>query len=224
MDGRNKVLETLNPCVRIVEDDPSVQNYLARLLRKHGIEVIVYNSAEAFMSEEEDISSQPGCALVDLKLPGMGGAELIDWISQQPHCLPTIVITGSGTVQLVTSCFRKGVVDFIVKPMDPDVLLNRVRHSIERDVAERAQRGSRESASKLYAALSSREREVMLTMCRGLSSKQISYELGVSVRTVEHHRASVMAKLLADSLAHVFRIAVELRLQLPPIGSSQSIH
>jgi len=203
-------LETVKPVVRIIEDDPSVQMLLSRLIELAGFVTTNYGSAEQFMSD--DNLAHPGCVLIDLMLPGLNGADLVQWIGLQVHPLPVIIVSGCGSVPAAVLCFRRGIVDFIEKPIDTELLLASVRRAVALDIEQELANHRVLESRQLYATLTDREKEVLTSMSQGLLSKQIAGDLSLSTRTVEKHRTNIMKKMQADSLAKLLRTLVELGL------------
>jgi len=203
-------LETVKPVVRIIEDDPSVQMFLSGLVELAGFVTTNYGSAEQFMSD--DNLAQPGCVLIDLMLPGLNGADLVHWIGQQVHPLPVIIVSGCGSVPAAVLCFKRGIVDFIEKPIDSELLLAAVRRAVALDIEQELANQRVLESRQLYATLTNREKEVLTSMSQGLLSKQIARNLSLSTRTVEKHRTNIMKKMQTDSLAKLLRTLVELGL------------
>lgn len=196
--------------VRIVEDEPAIQKLLMTLVQSIGFSARAYESAEQFMSH--DCLTEPGCVLVDLALNGISGADLIAWINRQPVPLPTIVVSGQGSIQSAVECLKSGADDFIEKPIDPARLLAVVSEAIDKDASGRITRQQLAEARSRYARLSAREQQVLTFLAQGLSNKQIAARLELSSKTIEHHRAHVMQKMQSNSLAEVVKAYVSLGL------------
>lgn len=191
------------PTVFVVDDDPGMRNALRRLVTEAGLCVVAYPSAAAFLDDFRP--ERPGCLLLDVRMPAMSGPQLQAKLDACGAHLPIIYLTGYGTVPLAVGAMKAGAMDFIEKPFDNAALLQRVRDALVRDTRERALRAERESLRQSIATLTPREREVMDFMAAGRSSKEIARTLDISTRTVEIHRARVMAKLAADSVADLVR-------------------
>ncbi len=198
------------PCIRIVEDEAQVRNLLFRLATSFGYSSRTFSTAEQFI--EDDDVSEPGCVLVDLTLPGMNGVELVKWISQQSLPLSCIVVTGFGDIQTAVQCLKVGAVDFLEKPVDSEALLKTLNNAISADAAQRTTYQRAIDLKNQFAMLTAREQQVFTYLAEGLSSKQISYRLKLSSRTVEKYRGQVMKKLGFDSLADLIRAAVQIGL------------
>lgn len=198
------------PCIRIIDDEPAVRKLLAALAGSIGFSVRTYESAEQFMAT--DRLSDPGCVLVDLGLKGISGKELVGWISRQPVSLPTIVVSGQGSIQLAVECLKNGASDFLEKPFDSARLLTVVRDVVAADADNRVASELKENIRSRYSKLSLREQQVLSCLADGMSNKQIAGQLGLSSKTVEHHRAHMMQKMQTNSLAEVVKAFVSLGL------------
>jgi len=188
--------------VVVIDDHESVRDSLRALLESSGLRVKDYASAVAYLEDGGD----GDCVLVDVRMPQMTGLELQQELNKRSSPVPVIVITGHGDVPLAVKVMRAGAFDFLEKPFDDDVLLN----SIQRALAEgrrtvQTQTESR-AAAALIAALTSREHEVLDHLVLGKSNKLIAYELGISPRTVETHRARLQEKLKARGLSDLVRL------------------
>jgi two-component system, LuxR family, response regulator FixJ len=196
---------TSNPIVHIVDDDPAVRRALARLLRLAGLETVAYEAARAVLDAASSLSS--GCILLDLRMPGMGGLELLARMGEFGIDLPVIVLTGHGDVPTAVRAMKAGAVDFIEKPIDENQLLGAIHAALaERKSGERHHAIAR--ASEQMALLSRRERQVLEAIAGGRPNKLIAYDLGISVRTVEVHRAHMLDRLGVRNIAEAIRIAV----------------
>ncbi len=197
-------------CIRIIDDDASVRLFITRLVESNGYSSRRYGTAEQFMAE--DNVSDPGCVLIDLDLPGLNGADLVKWINCQPKVLPSIVVTGNGTVPVAVQCLNQGAIDFLEKPINADSLLRSVRRAVDFDAEHRQAKVRLENFKRDYESLSEREKQTLAFLSQGLASKQIARQLDISVRTVEKHRINAMKKMHVDSVAEVVRAVIELGL------------
>jgi two-component system response regulator FixJ len=193
----------MTPNVIIIDDHDSVRDSLRALLESAGLTVKDYATAAAFLADGPPESG--ACLIVDIRMPGMGGLELQEELTRRKLHLPLIVITGHADVALAVKAMKAGALDFLEKPFDDDELLA----SVGRGLAE-ARRGHADialtrDATALIAELTTREHEVMNHLARGESNKLIAHNLGISPRTVEVHRASVLFKLQARSLSDLVR-------------------
>lgn len=190
----------------IVDDDEMVRDSLAALLKAAGLDVKTYGSARDFL---KDFSApQSGCLLLDVSMPEMDGLELQRELAARKISLPVIIITGHGDVPLAVKAMKAGALDFIEKPHVNEVILDCIQHALERSAAARRAESSAEGAAGRLALLTPREREVLEHLVAGRQNKVIGHEMGISPRTVEIHRARVMAKMRARHLSHLVRIAL----------------
>ncbi len=192
--------------VHVVDDDAAIRDALRLLLKSSGMRVETHASAEQFLGACRPPVS--GCLLVDVRMPGMSGLELQEALAARGIRLPVIVITGHGDVAMAVRAMKAGAVDFIEKPFDNAALLECLRNALARAAdTHQHEMKSAEVAAHL-ALLTQREREVMQLLIAGKSNKVIAADLAISARTVEVHRARIMEKLKARSLADVVRIAL----------------
>jgi RNA polymerase sigma factor (sigma-70 family) len=203
--------------VIIVDDDPSVQRALKRLLMAHGFRTRPYCSAKEFL-EQRASAPAVGCMLLDVNMPGLSGLELQAELQKRGFRLPIIFITGHGTVPTSVQAMKLGAVDFLQKPFDSQALITIIRKAIERSRQKYTEEHECLGLEQRFESLSAREREVFRLVVKGLLNKQIACELGVVEKTVKVHRARVMEKMQANSLAELVTIAESLRL--PPCSSS----
>ncbi|MBO6716711.1 MAG: response regulator transcription factor FixJ [Rhizobiaceae bacterium] len=192
--------------IHIVDDEEPVRKSLAFLLSISGFAARAHESATAFLSVASGLRS--ACLITDLRMPDMSGVELLHRLREQDAMLPTIVITGHGDVPMAVEAMKAGALDFIEKPFADDVLLA----AVERSVAELEKRPRTEDDGEAIrnrlTELSDRERQVMRGVVAGLPNKTIAYDLDISPRTVEVHRANVMAKMQARSLPELVRMVL----------------
>jgi RNA polymerase sigma factor (sigma-70 family) len=194
------------PVIYLVDDNPSFLRALSRRLRGDGYEVECFDSAEEFLRRHR--SDIPGCAVLDLQMPGPGGLELQETLAQADDPLPVVFLTAHGDVPSSVRAMKGGAVDFLRKPVRGDDLLNAIRLALARGAALREKRRQKRAWSTRYERLSPREREVFVLVVRGLPNKQIADVLGVSERTVKAHRSQLMHKMGVQSGAELGR-AVE---------------
>lgn len=195
-----------NAVVHVIDDDEAVRHALAFLLATAGIPVRVHESGNAFLDTVDDL--QAGCILTDIRMPGIDGLTLQRKLTELGINLPVIVMTGHGDVPMAVEAMKAGAVDFIEKPFDDAVLLTSIQAALDRY----REQGRRETESAQIAAkangLSMRERQVLEGLVAGLPNKTIAYDLKISPRTVEIHRANVMTKMGAGSLSELVRMAL----------------
>ncbi|EJL33006.1 response regulator [Caulobacter sp. AP07] len=197
--------------IHIVDDEEAIRRSAGFMLKTSGYAVSTYASGDAFLQAAKD--AEPGCVLLDVRMPGMDGLEVQKVMAERGIAMPVVVLTGHGDITVAVRAMKGGAVDFIEKPFEKAVLLTAIIAAFERldDVEARAARAS--DAAVAIAALTSREQDVLKGMAQGLPNKTIAFDLGISPRTVEVHRANVMAKLQVKSLSEALRIAFAAGLQ-----------
>jgi FixJ family two-component response regulator len=193
------------PVVFVVDDDDSVLKALGRLLRSHQFHVEAFSSAREFL--HRDRPNTLGCLVLDVRMPGLDGLELQHKLNEVNANLPIIFITGHGDVPMSVQAMKAGAVDFLPKPFEDQDLVGAVRQAIANDVQARLRRAEAAGIGRRVESLTPREREVMALVVTGLLNKQIGRELGVTEKTVKVHRAQVMRKMAAGSLAELVRMA-----------------
>ena len=192
--------------VFIVDDDEAVRDSLEALLAAKGHAVEAYASGEAFLAAYKPEFC--GCALVDLRMPGIDGLGVIERLKARGSTLPIVVVTGHGDVPLAVRAMKAGAIDFIEKPYNNRTILDAVRQALARSGATAANGAESVKAAELVAQLTPRELEVLQHLVIGRPNKVIAYELAISPRTVEIHRANLMKKMQAGSLSHLVRLAL----------------
>jgi two-component system response regulator FixJ len=196
------------PTVFVVDDDKAVRESLRWLLESVNLRVETFANADAFL--ERYVDPAPGCLVVDVRLPGMSGLDLQQVLRQRDVRVPVIVITGHGDVPVAVRAMKAGAIDFIEKPFSDQTLLDRVRFAMDLDANQRRDRMEELEVRRRVDRLSSREREVMEQVVEGKLNKEIAEELGLSPKTIEVHRAHVMDKMEADSVAMLVRMVMVL--------------
>lgn len=203
--------QSATPVVAIVDDDDAVRDGLALLLRTVGLQTRCYPDANTFLTDAND--SALGCALVDIRMPGMSGLDLLDRVSALRD-LPVIVMTGHGNIDSCRRAFKRGALDFLRKPVDDDELIDAVQLAIRKYAQSRDGDNAKVERAARIDTLSGREREVLDGIVRGLSNKEIARDLGgLSPRTVETYRANVFDKLQVGSVVELVREYVALLSQ-----------
>ena len=200
---------TADRTVHVVDDDAAVRRSLERLLHSASHACVSYPTPAAFLDAARELPG--GCILLDVCMTGMDGLELQDRLNQLGVTLPVIVMTGQGDVQTAVQAMKAGAVDFIEKPFDEEVLLGAIEVVLARVGRPDRAREATEAAHRI-AALSPRERQVLDALVAGRPNKQIAFDLGISVRTVEVHRARMMERLGTRQLAEAIRLAVMAQL------------
>jgi len=190
--------------VHLVDDDDAIRRSAGFLLKTSGYLVVPYASGDAFLAVAKSVAS--GCVLLDIRMPGMDGLEVQQAMNDRGIALPVVMLTGHGDVTLAVRAMKAGAVDFLEKPFEKAALLTAVEKGFERlQGADRVALTATEAAVQL-ASLTSRERDVVEGLIEGHPNKVIAFNLGISPRTVEIHRANLMRKLGATSLSQVLQI------------------
>lgn len=197
------------PLVHVVDDDEAVRDSLATLLSSVGLPSRGYANAELFLSACPDLKS--GCVITDVRLPGKTGLELLADLTKPGKTVSVIVITGHADFPLAVQAMKQGADDFIVKPLDGELLIAAVRAGLSKVHDHDEQEAERADAVKRIAHLSPREREVLDGLVLGKPNKVIAFELNISPRTVEIYRANVMQKVQVASLSKLVRLALLAR-------------
>ena len=187
--------------VFIVDDDADIRDSLGLLLGAAGFKTRTFSSAEAFLAD----AAEGGCLVADVRMPGMSGLELLEEIARRQMRLPVIIMTGHADIPLAVRAMKAGAVDFLEKPFSCAVLEESVRRALELDSRTQPQKDQTRDAKRLLTHLSSRERTVLDRLVQGHPNRSVAHELGISSRTVEIHRAHIMLKMDASSLADLVR-------------------
>jgi two-component system response regulator FixJ len=191
--------------VHLVDDDEAIRRSVGFALKTSGFQVRSCESGVDLIKAATTL--EPGCILLDIRMPGMDGIEVQAALREKGVTLPVIIMTGHGDVSLAVQAMKAGAVDFIEKPFEKAVLLSAIEHAMDRLKRSAANHDRADEAIVKLQALTPREREVLDGLARGLPNKTIAYDLGISPRTVEIHRANVMTKLGVRSLSEALRIA-----------------
>jgi FixJ family two-component response regulator len=197
----------------VVDDDASLRASLQDLLGSVGLRVAAFASAQEFLRSPRP--EVPSCLVLDVRLPGLSGLALQQRLAAGDLTLPIIFITGHGDIPMSVQAMKAGAVEFLPKPFREQDLLDAIHQALARDRHARAQRAEMAALRRQFDALTPRQRDVMARMVAGLLNKQIAGALGTSEATVKTHRKQVMAKMRADSLAELIRIADKLGI-FPP--------
>jgi FixJ family two-component response regulator len=212
------------PLIFVVDDDPSARTGIARLLASTGHRVEAFASPGEFLARAPH--DGPCCLVLDLEMPGMNGLELQERLHDRGHDLPIVFVTGHGNVPASVRAMKGGAVDFLLKPFGTDELLQAVRAAMERGRTEAAAREEMSALVARWATLTPRERDVLALVVTGLLNKQVASRLGISEKTVKVHRARVMEKMAAHSLAELVRLAERLEAdgELPGWSPGDAAH
>jgi RNA polymerase sigma factor (sigma-70 family) len=198
-------MKAVDPIIFVVDDDASVRKALKRLLTTAGLTVETFASAQEFLDRPR--YDGPRCLVLDVRLPGLGGLDLQSQLTATNLRLPIIFITGHGDVPMSVRAMKAGAVDFLTKPFNDQDLLDAIQLAIERDRQIKQQRADVAEIHERVGTLTPREREVFALVVTGMLNKQIAAELGTSEKTIKVHRARVMKKMQAGSLADLVRLA-----------------
>jgi two-component system, LuxR family, response regulator FixJ len=198
------------PIVFLVDDDRGIRDSLRWLVESVGLQLIAYPSAQDFLDAFRP--DTPGCLLLDIRMPGMSGLDLLERIRSDGIDIPVIILTAHGDIPMAVRALKSGALDFLEKPFSDQVLLDQVNVALEQDRKNRSRKAAEAELLKRVQALSPRERTVMIKVAEGMSNKSIARELGLSQKTIEVHRAHVMSKVHAGSVAELVQIAVRAGL------------
>ena len=189
--------------VLIVDDDARIREALHELMLSAGMQAACFASTRELLDAE--VLDQPGCLILDVRMPGTSGLDLQHHLVTGGNPKPIIFLTGHGDIPMTVQAMKSGAVDFLIKPVRDQTLLDAVSTAIERDLAQRACARVTERTLELWETLTPREREVFQEVARGRVNKQIAYDLGISIVTVKLHRGKVMRKMQAASIGELFR-------------------
>lgn len=196
--------------VCVVDDDDAVRSSLRLLLKSVGLPAVAYSSANDFLHNWT--ADQPGCVVLDVRMPGMSGLDLQHELNRRGAIIPVIFISGHGDIPMAVEAMQHGAFDFLQKPFRDQDLIDRIHLALARDASNRKLLQQRERIEQAYGSLTPREREVLMLVTQGKANKVMAGDLGVSQRTVEIHRARVMEKMGAESLAQLVRMVMEMGL------------
>lgn len=199
--------------VHVVDDDDGFRTGLTRVLNASGLHAVGYRCAGEFLLS--DAAATPGCVVLDVSMPGPSGVELLDALATRESAPPVIFVTGCADVSISVHAMKSGAVDFLTKPVNAGILINAVRNAIQLDTERRAAQHERQQLRERYTTLSARERSVFVGVVHGALNKQLAVELDTCERTIKTHRARMMEKLHAASLADLVKAAKLLGLAHP---------
>jgi len=199
----------IKPTVFIVDDDPAVLKGLSRLLKSAGLGVKTFPSSQDFLNYF--IPNTPGCLVLDVAMPGLNGLELQKTLATKGSAIPIIFLTGHGDIPMSVRAMKGGALDFLTKPVNDDDLLKAVHLALEKDRSALRARAEVAEIQQRLATLTPREREVMEHVVSGQLNKQTAADLGTAEKTIKVHRARVMEKMKAHSVAELVRLAEKVR-------------
>ncbi|MCF7984482.1 MAG: response regulator [Thiohalocapsa sp.] len=199
------------PLVHVVDDDAGIRESLGMLLESVGMQTRTYGDADAFLARFRETSNRPTLVLLDVRMPGISGMTLLEQLRATHPALPVILMTGHGDIEMAVRAMKLGARDFIVKPFAAQDLLDRVQAVLRRPEREEPQWPESQFAASRLQALTRREREVFDRIVRGDANKTIALDLGISVRTVESHRARIMTKTGAKTLVDLVLLSVGVK-------------
>jgi FixJ family two-component response regulator len=201
-------MKDLPSTVFVIDDDEAVRNSLRLLLKSIGLPVRACTSAQDFLPTYD--AHQPGCLVLDIRMPGMSGLELQQQLNLRGATIPVVFISGHGDIPMAVEAMQHGAFDFLQKPFRDQDLIDRVQRALERDASIRAQLKATDQIREHLTSLTPREREVLDLVTAGKPNKVMAGDLGVSQRTIEIHRARVMEKMQARSLAQLVRMLIDV--------------
>ena len=193
------------PVVFVIDDDEAVLESLSLMIETVGLKVQTYSSAQKFLDDHDP--AQAGCLVLDVRMPGMSGLELLSKLTNQEFSIPVIIITGHGDVPMAVQALKTGAVDFIEKPFRDQVLLDSIQKAIKMDAENRCKQIEQTDIKAKMENLSPRELEVIDLLVTGKSSKMIAYDLGISQKTSDFHRANILKKMGVDSVVELMPLA-----------------
>lgn len=196
--------------VFVVDDDDAVRNSLRLLLKSVGLPTVAFASAREYLDSWHP--AQPGCLVLDVRMPGMSGLELQEELNRRGAIIPVIFISGHGDIPMAVEAIQHGAFDFLQKPFRDQDLIDRVQRALAADHANRQSLAQQDVLRQRYGSLTPREQEVLVLVTKGKANKVMAGDLDISQRTVEIHRARVMEKMGAQSLAQLVRMAMDLDL------------
>jgi FixJ family two-component response regulator len=194
-----------NHTVFVVDDDAAVTRAIARVLRANGWRVETFGSAEAFLARPDD-GELSGCLVLDVNLPGLDGLALQQQLRETGETLPIVFLTGYGDIPMSVRAIKAGAADFLTKPVAEDALDAAIRAAIEQHAARRRDRSDGDAIRRRMNALTPREREVLTAVIAGKLNKQIAFDLGIVEQTVKYHRAHIMERMQAKSVAELMHL------------------
>ncbi|HEV8142671.1 MAG TPA: response regulator transcription factor [Methylomirabilota bacterium] len=211
-------MTTSTPVIFVVDDDPSVRRSLTRVMTSAGYAVEAFASARDFLAREPFVG--PCCVVLDVRMPGLTGLDLQEALAGAGHRMPIVFITGHGDISMSVKAMKGGAVDFLTKPFDVENLLDAIQRAVTKDVKDLGEEGRTAEVLERVKQLTPRETEVFALVVTGMLNKQIAGELGIAEKTVKVHRARVMEKMRAGSVAELVRLADRAGVIVPKLEVS----
>jgi len=196
-----KTYKKLTPLIRLIDDDEMVLGSESFLLRMEGWQTAQYLSAEEFLSKDD--SERPGCIILDIRMPGLNGMELQSLMMEKNIDLPIIFLTGHGDIDMAVSAFKKGAVDFLVKPANDERLQEAVKNAVEKNILSRQKNIEHDNMLELYEQLTEREKDIAPMVANGTANKVIAIDLDISENSVKKYRSSILEKLQVRTIVEL---------------------
>lgn len=196
-------MNSANSIVYVVDDDAGVRNAIMRVLQSVGLSTVSFSSAEEFLNGYDP--SRPGCLVLDVRMPGMGGMELLDMLPKRGVRIPVIITTGHADVPMAIHAIRSGAFDFLEKPCNGQALLDGIQRAIRLDIETRAREAEKAENVALLAQLTPREKDVLNLILEGKNSKEIAAQLGISRKTLDIHRGRILEKMRSQNAVELAR-------------------
>ena len=197
------------PIVFVVDDDPSMRHSIMRLLREVNIQVKAFPNAQEFLAAHDP--EQPGCLIIDVRMPGMSGIDVHKHLVEKGHTIPVIIVTGHADVPMAVDALKRGAFDFLEKPLRPQPLLDVVRRALVKDTGNRVEADEKSELLERYGMLTEREIEVIDLIVKGLNNTTIAQKLGVSSQAIDARRNRAMEKLKVASVPQLVQVAVKVQ-------------
>ncbi len=189
--------------VFVVDDDPLIRDSLGQLIKSVGLQVDIFSSAEEFLDAE--LPDNPGCLVLDIRMPGLSGLDLQDELIKRRKSTPIIFITGHGTVPMSVRAMKAGAIDFLAKPFEDQELLDLIHHAIKQDRQTRMEIAEIDEIEQRITTLTPREYEILVFVISGMLNREMAHDLKMSENTIKTHRARIMRKMAAGSLVELVR-------------------
>ncbi|MFK8083675.1 MAG: response regulator transcription factor [Granulosicoccus sp.] len=200
--------DSTNQKVYVIDDDDAIRDALSMLLDSQGIANSAFATGDEFLRDYD--GHEKGCLVLDIRMPGLSGLDIQVELKKRQSVLPVIFITGHGDLPMAVEAMRQGAIDFVRKPFDEDNLISRIQEAFQLESGERSKIERKEDIQRKLDSLTAREHEVLKQVCTGETSKVIGTILGISERTVEVHRSSIMKKMGTGTLAQLVRTCISM--------------